>query len=92
MTNFDFSISRFPHLWDDTFYVISELKGVILTGNSSENCTIIKHICVCSCLDLSLKIHQYRGDKKTVLYFVFLVVLESLFQLFLEKLECRAFD
>ena len=30
--------------------------------------------------------------KKTVLYFVFLVVLESRFQLFLSKLECRAFD
>ena len=43
-------------------------------------------------MDLSLKIHQYRGDKKTVLRFVFLVVLESRFQLFRSKLECRAFD
>ena len=39
MTNFDFSISRFPHLWDDTFYVISELRE-LLTGNSSENLRI----------------------------------------------------
>ena len=46
----------------------------------------------CSCLDLSLKIHQYREDKKTVLCLVFLVVLKSRFQLFLSKLECRAFD
>ena len=75
MTNFDFSVSRFPHLWDDTFYVRSELRG-LLTGSSSENCSNIKRIWACSCLDLSLKIHQYRGDKKTVLYFVFLVVLE----------------
>ena len=64
----------------------------LLTGNSSENCSNIKGIWACSCLDLSLKIHQYRGDKKTVLYFVFLVLLESRFQLFLSKLECRAFD
>ena len=46
----------------------------------------------CSCFDLSLKRHQYRGDKKTVLCLVFLVVLKSRFQLFLSKLECRAFD
>ena len=89
--HFDFSVSRFPYLWDDKFYVISELRQ-LLTENSSENCSNIKRITACSCLHLSLKIHQYRGHKKTVLYFVFLVVLESRFQLFLSKLECRAFD
>ena len=35
MTNFDFSVSLFPHLLDDTFYVISELRE-LLTGNSSK--------------------------------------------------------
>ena len=69
------------------------IKGVIDWKKLWKNCTTIKRIWPCSYLDLALKIYQYRGDKKkTVLYFVFLVVLESRFQLFLSKLECRAFD
>ena len=74
------------------YILCNEWIRELLTGNSSENCSNIKRIWACSCLDLSLKIHQYRGDKKTVLYFVFLVVLESRFQLFPSKLERRAFD
>ena len=74
------------------YILCNEWIRELLTGNSSENCSNIKRIWACSCLDLSLKIHQYRGDKKTVLYFVFLVVLKSRFQRFLSKLECRAFD
>ena len=82
MTNFDFYVSRFPHLWDDTFYVISELRE-LLTGNSSENCTSIKRY-----LSLQLlKIHQYRGDKKTVSYFVFQLFLNRGFNSFLVSLN-----
>ena len=89
MTNFDFSVSRFPHLWDDTFYVISELRE-LLTGNRSENCSNIKRIWACSYLDLSLKINQYRGDKKNCLIFGFFkLFLNRGFNFFLVSLNAR---